>query len=598
MDPIEEIKRRVDIVELISEYTPLKKMGRNLAAQCPFHQETKPSFMVSPDRQIFRCFGCEAKGDIFAFLERKEGLTFPEALETLAKRAGVNLPVLAPKKKGEREKMIAANSLTAELYCYLLQKHHIGEKAREYLKKRAVTADSIEKFQLGYAPSSSVLAKFFEKRGFTFPELSQAGLVIARGGGRYSDRFYDRLIFPIRDLRGQILGFSGRIIETDKTQQNETGPKYLNSPETPIFKKGTLLFGIDLAKDAIREEDQAILVEGEFDVITSHQVGVKNVVAVKGTALTGDQISLVGRFTENMAICFDTDLAGDAAARRGIEMVDQAGMNIKVVQTGNFKDADEMVKASPQKWRDAVKAAVPVYDWLIDSVLSRYDRKTAEGKKKIGQELLPIFSRISDELVKAHYLERLAQKLDLETDAIYRALRKTGSLEVPTRNVAQTESPKSSKQDRLAEQFLALLLQGCDKVVNRDSWPEPADFTNPTLKNLFERIIISPLGKKAKAGDEFHLGDFITKFGPELSEEVDRLMLLNFGEATYDQETFVKELAKTALKLEESSIRGELADLSKKIKSVEREGKQTELLKLQRKFDILREELVKIVKAS
>jgi len=596
MDPVEEIKRKIDIVEFISEYLPLKKMGRNFAAKCPFHTETKPSFMISPDRQIFRCFGCDVAGDIFAFLEKKEGLSFPEALEVLAKKAGVTLERFEPRKKSEREKLLTITSWATKLFYHLLTKHDLGRRARAYLEKRGIKKDSIADFGLGYAPKSGeLLSKFLESKGFQQASIASSGLLVSRASGGYFDRFRDRIIFPIKDVKGQVVGFSGRLIELGGEKFPESEPKYFNSPETLIFQKGFLLYGLDLAKDAIRDKNLAVLVEGEFDVISSHQAQVKNVVGVKGTSLTREQVGLVSRFSENMAICFDTDIAGDAAARRGIELAEQAGMNIKVIQTDGFKDPDEMIKDSAQKWQDSVGKAVPVYDWLIDSALRRFDKTTAEGKKKIGQELLPIFGRISDELVKAHYLQKLAASLSVAEEVLWRALTKTS-----TKKIVFTDTPvvreKVSGETRdklnlLCEHFLSLLLQGWEFCDRRDFWPQPAFFPSGPLKKIFENIIISPLAKGPKEKEEFELGQFLKILPEDVIPLVDRLILTDLGDVLEDKSKFQVELEKRAREIKEQGLKKELARLSLEIREAEKAGDKIKFSGLQKEFGRLSEEL-------
>ncbi|OGD86598.1 DNA primase [Candidatus Curtissbacteria bacterium RBG_16_39_7] len=598
-DSIEEIKRKIDIVEFISEYLPLKKMGRNFAAKCPFHQETKPSFMISPDRQIFRCFGCEAAGDIFAFLEKKEGLSFPEALEVLAKRAGVTLERFEPRKKSEREKLLTITNWATKLFHHLLTKHGLGKRARAYLEKRGINEKSVVDFGLGYAPKSGeLLSKFLESKSFQQADVASSGLLVSRARGGYFDRFRDRIIFPIKDVKGQVAGFSGRLIELGGEKFPETEPKYLNSPETPIFQKGFLLYGLDLAKEAIREKKIAVLVEGEFDVISSHQAQVKNVVAVKGTSLTREQIGLVSRFAENIAICFDTDIAGDAAARRGIELAEQAGMNIKVIQTAGFKDPDEMIKSSAQKWQDAVEKAVPVYDWLIDSALHRFDKTTAEGKKKIGQELLPIFSRISDDLVKAHYLQKLAAKLSLAEEVLWKALTKTSIKNLVFEEVLVEKDKRSDfKRDKLSflcERFLALLLQGWEFCDRRDFWPQPSDFSPGPLKKIFENIIISPLAKGPKEKKEFELGQFSKALPEDIIPLVDRLILTDLGDVLEDKDKFQAELQKRSKEIREQGLKKELTRLSLAIRESEKEKNKEKLSLLQKEFGQILEELGKI----
>jgi len=601
-DPIEEIKRKIDIVEFISEYLPLKKMGRNFAARCPFHTETKPSFMVSPDRQIFRCFGCNEAGDIFSFLEKKEGLSFLEALEVLAKRAGVNLTKFEPQKKDEREKLLTICNWATKFFHHLLTKHDLGKRARLYLKKRGIKESSITDFKLGYAPKSGeYLIKFLESKGFGQADIASSGLLISRVQGGYFERFRDRIMFPIKDVKGQVVGFAGRLIELEGEKIANNEPKYLNSPETPIFQKRFLLYGLDLAKDAIRDKNLAVLVEGEFDVISSHQAQVKNVVAVKGTSLTREQVGLISRFSENIAICFDTDIAGDAAARRGIELAEQAGMNIKVIQTFGFKDPDEMIRNSAQKWRESVEQAVPVYDWLIDSALRRFDRTTAEGKKKIGQELLPIFGRISDELVKAHYLQKLSICLGVNEEVLWQALTKTSSKRIvfPDNPVAQvqTNSGKKDKHYLLCEHFLSLLLQGWEFCDRRDFWPQPAFFPDGPLKKLFENIIISPLAKESKEKEEFELGRFLKTLPDNVIPVADQLILTDLGEVLEDKDKFQFELEKNSREIKKQGLKKELSKISLEIKEAEKEKDQLKLSRLQKEVSEILEELGRLARS-
>ncbi len=556
MDPVEQIKAKIDIVDLISSYFPLKKMGRNFAARCPFHQETKPSFMVSPDRQIFRCFGCEAKGDIFAFIQQKEGLTFREALELLAKKAGVTLPRYDKKLRDEKEKLFEINNLAAKLYHHILQNTRTGEVARKYLLGRKISQNLWEKFYLGHAPGQSVLEKFLTKAGFSLSEIAQSGLLIAGEFGRFFDRFRNRLIFPIFNLQGGIVGFSGRAIDV----QDE--PKYLNSPETPIFTKGAQLFGLNLAKEAIRAKGFLILTEGEFDVIASHGAGVENVAAVKGTALTADQVRLICRFCDQISICFDTDLAGDAAARRGIELADLASLSIKVIQLTGVKDPDEAVKKSKKLWADSVEAAVPVYDWLIEEAFRRYDTTLAYGKKKISDELIPILSGISDEVVRAHYFQKLSNKLDLAEVALW---EKAAKFEKKPEAEETLESlPKSTNRRKsLSEYFLALILQGANFIKNRNLWPE-IEQIDPSLKNFYQEIIISSLGKS----DNFDLKNFAQSLTSENLTIFDNLLFLNLGKIIEAEAAFEKELKKTWQALAKIYYQEKIGEVLDKIKSV------------------------------
>ena len=414
IDQVDEIKNKVDIVEIISSYIPLKKMGRNLGGLCPFHGEKTPSFMVSPERQSFKCFGCGEGGDVFTFMEKIEGWDFRETLEELAKRAGVKLTDQKVSRGSKvREKLIDINNLVSKFYSHILDNHPSGKVARDYLVNRGVDETLWKKFGLGYSPDGwENTYNFLKKRGFAEPDIALSGLVVGRernaGRSSFYDRFRGRIMFPIKDSRGTILGFSGRVLKDAKEA------KYINSPETPIFNKGSLLFGLDLARTAIRDKNETVLVEGEFDVISAHKAGVTNTVASKGTALTEKQVATIARLCENVALCFDMDLAGDAASRRGIELLDMAGLTVKVVRLSGGKDPDELAQKDPKGFTKAIEQAVNVYDYLIDSACERNDTKTADGKKKIGREVLSVIAKISDDLVRGHYETKLGKILDLD----------------------------------------------------------------------------------------------------------------------------------------------------------------------------------------
>ena len=400
MDETELIKSKVNIVDLISEYIPLKKAGVNFKAPCPFHNEKTPSFVVSPERQIFKCFGCQKSGDIFTFLMEKEGMDFKDALEMLAKKAGIVLKQ-TESKKDFKQRLFEVNLKAQEFFHYMLTKHPLGKNALEYLKSRGVTDESIESFGIGYAPNSwESLTKVLLKRNFTISEIIEVGLAVSSRNGGY-DRFRGRITFPLIDSKDKLRGFSGRVLYLAE-------PKYINSPQTPIFDKSEYLFGINLAKAEIRAKKEAVLVEGEMDVIMSHQAGFRNVVASKGTALTEGQVNLIKKFTENLSLCFDMDIAGDSASRRGIEIAEKAGLNIKVIELTSGKDAAEVVKEDPGLWEKAVADAVPIYDYYLTSIAKRYDVSKSTDLKRIGEELIPIWAKISNSLERERYIEKLS----------------------------------------------------------------------------------------------------------------------------------------------------------------------------------------------
>ncbi|KKR50589.1 MAG: primase protein [Candidatus Curtissbacteria bacterium GW2011_GWA1_40_16] len=602
MDQKDEVKSKVDIVEVISSYLPLKKSGRNFSGLCPFHTEKTPSFMVSAERQVFKCFGCGESGDVFTFLEKMEGWEFREALEDLAKRVGVRLTTFAPSAQSkEKDKILAVNSLTAKFYSHILNKHPLGEKAREYLVGRGVKEETWREYDLGYAPSGWQNAfDFLVKRGFSGADVAASGLVIARRSrgaqddGSFYDRFRNRLVFPLKDAKGTILGFSARII--DEAQNNE--PKYVNSPETLVFNKGSLLFGLDVAKSTIRSKNEALLVEGEFDVISSHQAGIENVVASKGTALTEKQVVLVSRICENVALCFDRDLAGDAAARRGIELLDMAGVIVKIVRLGQFKDPDEFVKSNPEGFKKAINSAENIYDFYIESALSRFDGATAEGKKKIGGEVLPMFSKISDDMVRAHYIEKLSRVLDLDISLVAQAVEKR----MPDQYVAADKlvpgrEPVFGKSGLTLEKyFLALLVYGDNLKQDDLALLAADDFTDGSAKDFFSWLhdIISASkkgsGKSSSqkvSNRQKSLKNLLSKLPGDLDGFVDDLFLVSISPALADRELWMSELKKVADRIKHISLKKKLGELSRDIKLAESHADNKKAAILSRKFDEL-----------
>lgn len=586
MDQVEEIKSKVDIVEVVAGYLPLKKTGRNLAGLCPFHTEKTPSFMVSPERQVFKCFGCGEGGDVFTFVEKMEGWDFRETLEELAKRAGVKLVATKPTSGGKlKEKLVAINNLCAKFYQYLLVKHKAGERARAYLKERGIPQPLWEKFDLGYAPDEwESLANFLTKRGYTLSDIATAGLMIGRGAGSgsgYYDRFRDRLMFPIKDSRGTILGFAGRLLS-----QSQKEAKYINSPQTPIFTKGNLLFGLDVARSAIRELNEVVLVEGEFDVLSAHKANVANVVASKGTALTQMQVATLARLCERVVLCFDTDLAGDAAARRGIELLDLAGMTIRVVRLGKLKDPDEMAQKDPKGFRAAISSGVDIYDYFIDSAASRNNPKTAVGKKKIGQEILPILASISDDLVRAHYIGKLASILDLETSLVAEAVAKKSGLDVNETRVAPV---KGASQLALEQYFLALLVFQDEVVVNLMELLTSDDFSDPEAQKFWQ--FLNDIINRAK---ERRLAKILKTLPKDLADFVDRLYLVNISPEFADREVWAAQVGKVAKFVKRESLKRGLVEISGRLKAAEEKQDEKKVAMLLRQFNKISQDLRKV----
>lgn len=582
MDQKDEVKSKIDIVEVISSYIPLKKAGRNFSGLCPFHTEKTPSFMVSAERQVFKCFGCGEGGDVFTFVQKMEGYDFREALVELAKRVGVVLAEYKPSSQSRyKDKILEVNEVARKFYSYILQEHKKGEVARQYLKKRGIVQEVWKEFSLGFAPEGwENTISFLKKRNFAVADMAAAGLVIAREGSQdksYYDRFRNRLIFPIADARGVTLGFSGRVI-------GEGEPKYLNSPETEVFHKGSLLFGLDVAKDAIRDTNEVLLVEGEFDALSACQAGIKNVVASKGTALTEKQVATLSRLSEKVALCFDTDLAGDKASRRGIELMDMAGLTVRVVGLGKFADPDEFCQKNPVGFKKAVRQASNIYDYFLQSAVKRFDTVTAEGKKKIGKEILPILSKISDDLVRAHYISKLAKVLDLDISLVAAAVeKKQNDLNIKSSADTTLSFEKETRREiSLEENFLALFLlqEEANRVFLQKL--EPADFTKGECRQLWEWFSGTIRTSKTR-----NIVNILKSLPKDLAADVDNLYLTNVGGEFLDPEVLEEELVKISDRIKENSLKRKLALLSGKIKKAEQDADSKALDALALEFNKL-----------
>ncbi|MEX0622053.1 MAG: DNA primase [Candidatus Woykebacteria bacterium] len=568
---VDEVKKRIDIVGLINEYTPLKKAGRNYKALCPFHNEKTPSFMVSPDRQIFKCFGCSEGGDVFAFYKRMEGVEFGEAMKALAVRAGVQLQDYKPTRaEQQKEVLLKAHEAATNLYHHLLINHPTGKKALEYLKARGIKQAAIRDFSLGVAPDrESILLDYLAKKGFSAQAVIISGLAMV-GQNKPRDRFRGRIMFPIFDAQGKVIAFSGRAL-------GSVEPKYLNSPDTPIFNKSKSLYGIHLAKNSIKKEGTAVLVEGNLDVISSHQIGVSNVVAPLGTALTQLQIELVKRWAEQVFFAFDKDLAGDVAAKRGIEIAEAAGLNIRVVKMVSGKDPDEIIRKDPLAWKGAIRAAVPVFDYFINSAIDRFGVSDAEAKRKVAAQVLPNLSTISDEILKSHYLQMLASKLGLEESVLREAIKKYEGGQTSEQIKEILEKPLSAKGQVLVEKYLlACILQA-------GQLPDILDekiFSDREIKELF-RII----DKFNSAERRIKIKSLAKNIPEALLPIFDELLLLDIrAEILEDEEKINKEIRYCSSRLKELNLRTKLKELSLAIRQAEGVKNQVKVINLSKQF--------------
>ena len=395
---VDEIKQKLNIVDVINRFLPLKKRGRNHIACCPFHGEKTPSFTVSEELQIFKCFGCGKSGDVFTFLQEYERITFPEALTELAAMAGITLKKseFVDKQESRKKVLMDLNAQVGKFYQYMLLTHPLGKNALDYVLKRGITLDTIKQFGLGFSPENSQIAvNFLTKKGYKISDLIASGTF---GQSQYNSRIYDRfqgrLTFPLSDYRGRILGFSGRLLPTTK---NQDSGKYINSPETEIYHKSFNLFGLHLTKDFIRQLNAVIATEGEFDMISPFQAGIKNIVAIKGTAFTEEQLQLLRRYTDTLILGLDSDFAGSNASRRSIELADSMEFDIKVLILGDkYKDPDEAVRSDIEFFKTQLNQAVSIWDFIIQSQIKINNPDTIKGKKEILNIVLPFLTKIKN----------------------------------------------------------------------------------------------------------------------------------------------------------------------------------------------------------
>jgi DNA primase len=440
-----EIKGKLDLVDLIGESVQLRKAGASFKGLCPFHGEKTPSFTVTPARETWKCFGCGKGGDLFSFVMEREGIDFPEALRRLAERAGVEISERTSREDARRKRLRDALESAIAFYHRVLTESHHGEAALGYLRGRGFTDETISAHQLGYAVDAwdTLSRSLVQKRGFTEEELEAAGLVTRRQGRRgVYDRFRGRIIFPIRDASGNPTGLGGRIIgaqQAGEGEQRDQGPKYLNSPATPLFDKSRTLYLIDRAKSAIRKQGFAVLVEGNTDALMAHQQGFENVVGTLGTALTPAQIELVTRYAPRIAMAYDVDAAGQGAAAFGaqeltaligeIERSPHRGRltDVGVVRLPDDRDPDEVMRDDPQAWRTATESPQPIMEYLIDTYARRHDPRTLSGRERLVGAVMPTLRRVTSPTERDGYLQLLARRSGVEERVLLEELKRPDS---------------------------------------------------------------------------------------------------------------------------------------------------------------------------
>ncbi len=589
---VEEIKKKIDIVEYIQKFVPLRKRGRHFVACCPFHTEKTPSFVVSPELQIYKCFGCGKAGDIFSFVQEYDRLEFKEALEELAKITGVTLKRSSnfTKQESESNRLFQINEEVSRFYHYMLTTHPLGKDASLYLENRGISKTTIKLFKIGYSPdNSALLVNYLRKKNLSEQDIIATGTIgRSNYGNRLYDRFQGRLTFPLADYRGRILGFSGRILPSTK---NQNSAKYINSPETTLYHKSQMVFGLNLSKDTIREVNSVLVVEGEFDMISPFQAGIKNVIAIKGTAFTEDQLRLLHRYTENIILGLDSDFAGNNAAVKSIELAENLDFDIRVlVLDDKYKDPDEAVKDNPESFRENLKNAVPVGEFLINSAIKNYGIDTPSSKKKVMEMVLPFLTRIKSPVIKSDYLRQLSSAIGSDYQSVLQESQKYTTDSKPSTAmspipVSQPIPTIASTKDNLQRQLLALVLgsKNPSKLAAKIEDHLKSD-TDPRHQLILSHLLSVKL---------FNPAEFQSSL-PAEHQSFFQTLYLEATTPTVDSITRQKLIKKTANMISIILIKEKMKLLSTKIAQSETSKQEDELKKLELEYNRLLERLSRL----
>jgi len=481
---IQQIKDRLDIIDVVSGYLKLEKTGINFRAPCPFHGEKKPSFFVSPTRQMFKCFGCGVSGSMFDFIMQIEGIEFVDSLRILARRAGVELKGYNPELQTKRQRLYSLCELACAFFEKQLNSSSTGKLVENYLYKRKILPETIKQWRIGYAPDSwRTLSDFLVSRGYQREEIVEAGLAVKSDKSQTPyDRFRGRIMFPVFDLNSQVIGFGGRVFDENpnkKLSEEQTMAKYLNIPNTPLYDKSQILYGLNFAKVDIRKSDGAIITEGYMDVITSHQAGFTSTVASSGTALTEQQLRVLKRYTNNLFTAFDMDSAGGLATFRGIDMALRQDFNVKVIAMEKDKDPADVISQNATKWQKAIEESKEIMAFYFDSTLDKFDKQTPQGKKDIANVLLPQIKKIPNYIVKNHWVQKLSNILNVSEQSISQEL---GNIKETTKkNIYNVRTPAAqpinvleikdkTRRNLLVEKMISSLLQHKEskEIINDD----------------------------------------------------------------------------------------------------------------------------------
>ena len=579
---IAQVLDRSDIAEVIGGYLPLKRAGRNFKALCPFHNEKTPSFIVNPDKQIFHCFGCGVGGNVFSFVMRQENLDFPEAVRMLAGKVGIAVPQGATQDKGtlSLKELLYKSNEQAVFYFHdnlIHGKNPAAVGARTYLQRRGIKLETAKRFKLGFALDRwDGLLKDLNKKGVGTQLLEKAGLIIPQEKkDGYYDRFRNRIIFPIFDIRSRPVAFGARAME-------ETGAKYINSPETAVYTKGQHLYGLYLSKEAIRQKDQVIIAEGYMDFLLPYQYGIQNIVASLGTALTIEQIRLLRRYTKNIIMLLDTDQAGQNAMVRSLDLLIEEGLDVQVASLSAGEDPDSFIrKHGPDAFIQRISAAQPWFDYKLNILMGQHSYKTAEGKAKISGEMLLTINRLKNAVIKFEYIKKLAETIGVSEEALLMELQK-----IPERSFVKEGQPSGETETiveshvRVVERnILRLMLEEEETISFVKQKVTPDDFHNEMIRRIVKQIYeMLEQGKKVTVSSLMNCFD-----EPQVSRLIAQLMApehILSGDKERIRQDYVNRIISDRIKSKREHLRAQ-------IQSAERAGNIEKLDKLRQAFNEL-----------
>lgn len=565
----EEIESKVDIVEFISNYVALKKAGSNFKARCPFHSEKTPSFFVSPERQIWHCFGCGLGGGVIKFYMLIENASFTEALEYFSEKLGLKYQKTTKTALHFKKETLEALETATTYFHHQLFKNTNLEILDYLTKRRRLTLETIKQFRLGYSqPSFDELKKYLLSQGFKAEILKSSGLFITKDDGTFYDRFRNRIMFPIFDLQNRVVGFSGRIYEPrlETNQDKDQVPKYINTPNTLVYNKSKVLYLLNSAKKTVKENDEIIIVEGNMDAIMSHQVGVTNVIATSGTSLNSDHLSLIKRFTTNIIFSFDNDPAGKLAKERAIKLSLSEGFNVYVLNPNSQKDPADIIKADPNKWHESVKKKKKWLDHLFEQKLQDYPPHSIENKKMFVKAILPYIKVLQNPVERSEWIKIIADTVNVDEIYIREALKIIPTSELIQTSTDYTHAYKSNSQllpykkftkRELYEKYLLALILKYQPIINHEILQlEATDFSYPPFAQLFNKIKTT-----IDQGKSFSINDLNKGEKDKISFLLIEAELLNLEESKVKE-----EFEATIIKLKKEKIISEINNLKQLIK--------------------------------